>query len=81
MSSKESLLTLLKTLCEYNNVSITHEFNEENRPLMTVRCLSNTNVIEITYHSTQAVRLFNNFESAIKSIQQVISEHSPKNVL
>jgi hypothetical protein len=75
------MLTLLKTLCEYHDVSIKHEFKEENQPLMTVRCVNDTKLIEITYHSTQAVQLFNNFESAIKSIQKVIAEHSPKNVL
>ena len=72
--SNEGLLRMLKTLCEFNNVDITHTFSLNAKQVVTVRCLQNTRTIEITNLSNHKVTLFDKLEEAAEAIQLLMNE-------
>ena len=67
--SKERLILLLEILCKFSNVHIEHTFGTNDQPLITVKCIKHTQIIEITYLETQTIKLFDNFEEAAEAIQ------------
>lgn len=69
--SKEYLLIMLKTLCDYNKVQIEHQFGTNYQSQITVRCVKHTQTIEINYLDSQTIKLFDSFEDAVEAIQQV----------
>ena len=71
--SKESLLNMLETLCKYNNVQIEHTFSNNNQPQISVKCVKDTQIIEITYLDSQTIKFFENLEEAAEEIQQIIN--------
>jgi len=71
--SKEYLLKMLKTLCEYNNVLIEHKIGNNNKPQIIVKCVKYTQTIAITYLDSQTTKLFDNFEEAAEVILQIIN--------
>ena len=73
--SKEGLIIMLKNLCEYNNVEITHTFSSNEQPVMKVRCLKHTRTIEITNLKNNTVKLSDNIEESAESIQLLINEN------
>ena len=74
--SKESLIQMLKTLCQYNNVEIQHTFSKNEQPLITIKCIKNTNTIEITNHKSQTIELFDSVEESAQVIQLLINENA-----
>ncbi|MFC2949997.1 hypothetical protein [Virgibacillus sediminis] len=74
--SKESLIKMLETLCQYNNVEITHTFNSNEQPVMTVRYLKHTRTIEITNLKNNTVILFDNIEESAEALQLLINENT-----
>lgn len=73
--SKESIMTMLKTLCQYKNVSIKHTFSSNDQPLLTVRCINDSNTIEITNLSNNHVSLFNCLKESAEAIHRFIHEY------
>lgn len=73
--SKESLVTMLKTLLKYNEVQIEHTFRMNDQPQITVKCVKGTHTIEITYLDSQTIHLFDNLEEAAEAIQLIINPH------
>ncbi|MFC2947068.1 hypothetical protein [Virgibacillus sediminis] len=74
--SKESLIKMLETLCQYNNVEITHTFSSNEQPVMTVRCLKHTRTIEVTNLKNNTVKLFDNIEESAETLQLLINENT-----
>ena len=74
--SKESLIEMFKTLCEYNAVEITHTFISNKQPIMTVRCLKHKRIIEITNLKNNTVRLSDNLEDSAEALQLLINENA-----
>ena len=74
--SIESLMKMLKTLCEYNNVEITHTFTSNEQPVMTIRCLKHTRTIEITNLKNNTVKLSDSLEESAEFIQLLIIENA-----
>lgn len=74
--SKESLIKILKTLCDYNTVEIQHTFGTNEKPLITVRCIKNTSTIEITYLESQTIELFDSIEESAEVIQLLINKNA-----
>jgi len=60
---------MLETLCQYNNVEMTHTFSSNEQPVITVRCLNQTRTIEITNLKNNTVKLFDNIEESAEAIQ------------
>ena len=74
--SKESLIKMLETLCQYNNVKIIHTFSSNEQPVITVRCLEHTRTIEITNLKNNTVKLFDNIEESAEALQLLINENT-----
>ena len=74
--SKKSLIKMFKTLCHYNDVEITHTFISNKQPIMTVRCLKHTRIIEITNLKNNTVRLSDNLEESAEALQLLINENA-----
>ncbi|MBP1947081.1 hypothetical protein [Virgibacillus litoralis] len=74
--SKESLIKMLETLCQYNNVEIRHTLSSNEQTVMTVRCLKHTRTIEITNLKNNTVKLFDNIEESAEALQLFINENT-----
>lgn len=74
--SKENLIKMLNTLCQYDNVEITHTFSSNEQPILTVRCLKHTSTIEITNLKNSTVKLYDNLEESAEAIQLVINQYA-----
>ena len=70
--SKESIVKMLQTLCKYNNVAITHTFDFDDQPMVIIKCVKDTKVIQITYLENNSIKLFTNLEDAAKEIRLVV---------
>ena len=69
---KESILKMLQTLCDYNNVAITHTFGFDDQPMVIVKCVKDTKEIQITYLEHNSIKLFTNLEDAAKEIKLIL---------
>lgn len=67
---------MLNTLCQYNDVEITHTLSSNEQPIVTVRCLKHTSTIEITYLKNNSVKLYDNLEESAEAIQLVINQYA-----
>lgn len=72
--SDETLITTLKTLCEFNKVQITQTFSSKSKQVAKVRCLENTNTFEITNLTYNTVTLIDNLEEAAEIIRLLMNE-------
>ena len=73
--SKESILRILKTFYEFNNIEITHTFSLNEEPILTIRYIKNTNTIELTDLSDNTVQLFKNLEESADELQHLINKN------
>lgn len=71
---KDNIMNMLQTLCMYNNVEIKHTFSLKDEPVLTVRCLKDTNIIELNNHFDNSVTLYEDLEEAAEALQFLISE-------
>lgn len=71
--SKAKLVEMLKNLCQYNTVEIKHTFSINDQPVLVVKCVKNTSIIEIDYLETSTTELFDNHEKAAETIELVIN--------
>lgn len=67
---KESIQTLLETICEYNNVRITQTFAKDSTDWILVKCVPNTRILELTYLETGTVQQYESVTEATKVIYQ-----------
>ncbi|MCJ1907663.1 hypothetical protein [Planococcus ruber] len=72
---KESIRSLLQTICEYNNVRITQTFTKENVDQILVKCVPNTQVLELTYLHTGTVEQYQSVTEAAEVIHQALYSH------
>lgn len=72
--SDEGLIRMLKTLCEFNNVHITQTFSLNSEQVVKVRCLENTNTLEITNLTNNTVTLVDSLEESAETIQLLMNE-------
>ena len=71
--SRDSIIGMLRTLCEYNNVEIKHTFSIEGKTQIVVRCLKNTSTIEITNLASNSVEIYDDLGKAAEAIQLLIN--------
>lgn len=74
---KESIRSLLETICEYNNVRITQTFTKENVDQILVKCVPNTQVLELTYLQTGTIEQYQSATEAAEVIHQALYSHVP----
>lgn len=67
---KESIQTLLETICEYNNVRITQTFAKDSIDWILVKCVPNTRILELTYLETGTVQQYESVTEATEVIYQ-----------
>lgn len=73
--SLDHIVEILSTVREYNNVRITQTFSTDGRDVFSVRCIADTNVLELTYLEESKVEHFDTvMEAAV-----VIDAHLNKN--
>ncbi|CEG21393.1 hypothetical protein BN1080_00303 [Planococcus massiliensis] len=73
---KESIRSLLETICEYNNVRIIQTFTKENVDQILVKCVPNTQVLELTYLHTGTVEQYQSVTEAAEVIHQALYSHA-----
>ncbi|MER2262187.1 MAG: hypothetical protein ABS934_09225, partial [Psychrobacillus sp.] len=66
--TEEGIKSMLKTLCEFNDVHIAQTFTSKSIEVLKVRCLENSNTIEITNLTNNTVKLFNDIEETVEAI-------------
>lgn len=69
---KESICALLETICEYNNVRITQTFAKENVDQILVKCVPNTQILELTYLHTGTIEQYQSVTEAAEVIHQAL---------
>lgn len=69
---KESIRALLETICEYNNVRITQTFTKENVDQILVKCVPNTQILELTYLHTGTIEQYLSVIEAAEVIHQAL---------
>lgn len=69
---KESIQNLLETICEYNNVRITQTFTKESVDHILVKCVPNTQILELTYLHTGAIEQYQSVTEAADVIHQAL---------
>lgn len=55
---------LLGTICQYNNVRITQTFTLKEQDFITVRCVPNTSILELTFLDSAKVERYKSVEEA-----------------
>ena len=65
---------MLKTLCYYNNVEITHTFRKGDQPFLNVCCLKNTKTLQVTFVECQAIEYYEDITEAASIIEKRINE-------
>lgn len=63
---------VLKTLCYYNSVEITHTFNKNGEAFLKVNCKKNTETIQLTFVQSQAIEYYEDHEEAALVILELI---------
>lgn len=65
---KEHIQTLLETICQYNNVRITQIFSKDDTEGLLVKCIPDTQVLELTYLQTGTVEHYESIKEAVEVI-------------
>lgn len=65
---------MLKTLCYYNNVEITHTFSKGGQPFLKVCCLKNTKTLQVTFVECQTIEYYEDITEAASIIEKLINE-------
>lgn len=69
---KPHIQVLLKTICQYNNVRITQTFTKDDTDWILVKCVPNSEVLELTYLQTGEVECYKSVEEAVKVIYDAL---------
>lgn len=65
---KESIRALLETICEYNNVRITQTFTKDDVNQILVKCVPDTQILELTYLQTGTIE---QYQSVIEAAEVI----------
>lgn len=65
---KESIRALLETICEYNNVRITQTFTKDDVNQILVKCVPDTQLLELTYLQTGTIE---QYQSVIEAAEVI----------
>lgn len=71
--SLDKLKETLEILRYYNTVEITHTFKRDEQPLISVCCLRNTTIIQVTIIENQTVQYYDCVEEAAAIIDELIN--------
>lgn len=71
--SLDKLKEILEMLRYYNTVEITHTFSNGGQPLLSVCCLKNTTIIQVTMIENQLVQSYDCVEEAAAIIDEWIN--------
>lgn len=73
--SLDRITEVLKTLCLYNTVNITHTFSKNEETYIKVECLLNTNTLAVNCYPTQEVLYFDSIEDASAFINNQLNSN------
>jgi uncharacterized protein YkuJ len=65
---------MLKMLCYYNTVEMTHSFNKNGQAFLKVSCKQNTETIQLNFIQSQAIEYYDDIEEAAAVIEELITE-------
>jgi len=65
---------MLKMLCYYNTVEITHTFSKKGQAFLKASCKQNTETIQLTFVQSQAIEYYDDIEEAAAVIEELINE-------
>ncbi|WP_050182146.1 hypothetical protein [Domibacillus robiginosus] len=65
---------MLKTLCYYNTVEITHTFSKNGQDFLKASCKKNTETIQLTFVECQTIEYYDDVEEAASVIEKLINE-------
>ncbi|MEM1505922.1 hypothetical protein RG959_21220 [Domibacillus sp. 8LH] len=65
---------MLKTLCYYNTVEITHTFSKYGQDFLKVNCEKNTEAIQLTFVECQTIKYYDDAEEAASVIEKLIND-------
>ena len=72
MMKLQSIEILLETVCKFNFVKITQVFTKQDVDWVSVRCVPNTNTLELTYLDTGNIEFYTSIAEAAKAIELYI---------
>lgn len=65
---KEYIQVLLETTCQYNNVRITQTFFKDDTEWLLVKCIPDSQILELTYVLTETVEHYESIKEAVEVI-------------
>lgn len=65
---------MLKTLCYYNTVEITHTFSKNGQAFLKASCKKNTETIQLSFVESQTIEYYDDTEEAAAIIEKLINE-------
>jgi len=71
-----SIKVFLETMCEYNTVKINQVFTTEDGQSLSVRCLPNTNIFEITNAVSEEVIRKDSIENTAEYIISFLASYN-----
>lgn len=72
--SLKHIKEMLKTLCYYNTVEITHTFTKNGQAFLKTSCKKNTETIQLTFVGPQTIKYYDDIEVAAVVIEKLINE-------
>ncbi|RFU66586.1 hypothetical protein [Peribacillus glennii] len=79
--SQDQIEKMLEQLCYFKDVGITHTFSQNQKPILSVICITLDNQIEITqafrirYIERQTTKIYGNVKSTALAINEAISSN------
>ncbi|WP_043931830.1 hypothetical protein [Bacillus sp. EB01] len=77
MIPEDQLKKMLEELCYYKEVEITHTFSQNEKPVLTVSCITQENfhAYQITYLESASVKVFTDVNLAVNTILEVLNSN------
>lgn len=72
--SLKHLKEMLKMLCYFNSVEITHTFSKNGQAFLKASCKKNTETIQLTFVESQTIEYYDDVEEAAAVIEELINE-------
>lgn len=70
---KEDIQALLNTICQYNDVQITQTFTKDYEDWISVKCVTGTKKLELTYLQTGNIEHYESAQKASEVIYKAVS--------
>ncbi|MEH7886942.1 hypothetical protein V7654_21805 [Bacillus sp. JJ1609] len=70
--SKDYIEKMLKDLCQYSEVEITHTISKNKKPIVSVNCFKNT--FKLTFIENQSAEIYHNIEDTVLALHNVLNK-------